>query len=137
MSETTPTPVSDTRELRKFGLIFGTGLVVIFGLFLPWLAERPWPVWPWVTAAVFVSLALVYPPALKPLNVAWLKFGHILGWINTRIILGVVFFVIFLPASLLLQLLGRDPMKRRLDPSAPSYRIPSKSSPKDQLERPF
>lgn len=137
MSTATPSPASDRRELRNFGLVFGTGLVVIFGLFLPWLAERPWPAWPWIAAAGFVSTGLLYPPALRPLNAAWLKLGHALGWINTRIILGVVFFVIFLPVSLLLRLLGKDPMQRKLDSASPSYRIPSQSSPKDQLERPF
>ena len=137
MNDTTSAPVTDKRELRNFGLIFATGLVVIFGLFLPWLAERPWPAWPWIAAGVFVTAGLVFPLALKPLNAAWLKFGHVLGWINTRIILGLVFYTIFLPTSLLLRLLGKDPMRRKLDPASPSYRIASKSSPRDQLERPF
>ena len=106
------------RQLREFGLVFAAGLVVMFGLLLPWLAGRPWPLWPWVAAAVFVTLALVFPPALGPLNALWLKIGHMLGWINTRIILGVVFFVVFLPAGLLMRVLHKDPMHRKFDASA-------------------
>jgi hypothetical protein len=127
----------DRKQLREFGLVFAAGLIVMFGLLLPWLADRPWPLWPWVAAAVFATLALVFPPALRPLNALWLKIGHVLGWINTRIILGVMFFVIFLPAGLLLRALRKDPMHRKFDASAASYRVPSKAAPIHQMERPF
>jgi Saxitoxin biosynthesis operon protein SxtJ len=128
---------ADRRQLREFGLVFAAGLVVMFGLVLPWLAGRPWPLWPWISAAVFAVPALVYPPVLRPFNALWLKIGHVLGWINTRIILGVVYFMVFLPAGLLLRVLHRDPMHREFDASAASYRVPSKSAPNKQMERPF
>jgi Saxitoxin biosynthesis operon protein SxtJ len=131
------TAPADRKQLREFGLVFAAGLIVMFGLLLPWLADRPWPLWPWVVAAAFAALALVFPPALRPLNALWLKIGHVLGWINTRIILGVMFFVIFFPAGLLLRALHKDPMHRKFDASAASYRVPSKSAPNQQMERPF
>jgi len=133
----TPNEPANRKQLREFGLVFAGGLVVMFGLVLPWLAGRPWPHWPWVAAAMFTTLALVYPPSLRPLNALWLKIGHVLGWINTRIILAVVFFVIFLPAGLLLRALHKDPMHRTIDASAASYRVPSKQAPNQQMERPF
>ena len=37
---------ADKKELRQFGLVFATGITLIFGLFLPWLFEHPWPLWP-------------------------------------------------------------------------------------------
>jgi len=128
---------TDKTELRKFGLVFGAGLVLIFGLFFPWLLDKPWPAWPFITAGVFITVALVFPAGLKPLYIAWMKFGHVAGWINTRIILGVVFFAVFLPAGLAMRLLGNDPMKRKLDESSTSYRVASHTSPRDQMERPF
>jgi hypothetical protein len=137
MSAVTKPGTTDLKELRSFGLVFGSGLILIFGLFFPWLAERPWPLWPWITAAVFAMFALVYPPALRPLNSLWLKIGHVLGWINTRIILGLVFFVIFVPVSLLMKLLRKDPMARKHDAAIPSYRVQSRQPPREQLERPF
>jgi len=85
----------DRQELRKFGFVFAAGLVIIFGLFFPWLAERPWPGWPFIAAAVFFAAGLGIPQALMPLYKLWMKVGHVLGWVNTRIILGVVFFAIF------------------------------------------
>lgn len=45
-----------------------------------------------------------------------MKFAHLLGWLNTRIILTLVYLLIFTPAALLFRLLGKDPMNRRFDP---------------------
>jgi len=128
---------TDKTELRKFGLIFGAGLVLIFGLFFPWLLEKPWPAWPFIAAGGFILMALAFPTGLKPFYIAWMKFGHVAGWINTRIILGLVFFAVFLPFGLVMRLFGNDPMKRKLDDTSASYRIASHSSPRDQMERPF
>ncbi len=133
--KTTATP--DRQELRKFGFVFATGLVLIFGLFFPWVLEKPSPSWPWIVAAVFAGLALLLPQILKPVFLLWMKIGHVLGWINTRIILGVVFFIIFAPVALLMRLFGNDPMHRQLDATASTYRINSEKLPRERMERPF
>ncbi|MBI3631236.1 MAG: sxtJ [Candidatus Sungbacteria bacterium] len=137
MANTTSTSTSDKQELRKFGLVIAAGLVLIFGLFLPWQAEKPWPGWPWMVASVFAGTALVLPQALKPLFWLWMKIGHVLGWINTRIILGVIFFILFAPIALVLHLLGKDFMKRRMDASAITYRMESEKLPRERLEKPY
>jgi len=134
-ASTTATP--DRQELRKFGFVFATGLVLIFGLFFPWVLEKPSPYWPWIVAAVFAGSALILPQILKPVFLLWMKIGHALGWINTRIILGVVFFIIFAPVALLMRLFGNDPMHRRLDQTASTYRINSEKLPRERMERPF
>ncbi len=131
------TAIPDKQELRKFGFIFATGLVLIFGLFFPWLLEKASPSWPWIVAAVFAGSALILPQILKPVFIAWMKIGHVLGWINTRIILGVVFFLLFAPVALLMRLFGNDPMHRRLDETASTYRINSENLPRERMERPF
>jgi len=127
----------DKQELRKFGLVFATGIALIFGLFLPWLFDRPWPLWPWIVAGVFTVTALLLPQALRPVFWLWMKFGHILGWINTRIILGITFLLFFVPVALILHLFDKNPMRRRLDPSASSNLIKSDSLPHDRMEKPF
>jgi len=127
----------DRQELRKFGLVFASGIALIFGLFLPWLFEHPWPTWPWIAAGGLAATGLLLPPLLRPVFWLWMKFGHVLGWINTRIILGITFLLLFVPVALLFHLLGKDPMKRRLDPSARSYRINSEQLPRERMEKPF
>jgi hypothetical protein len=61
----------------------------------------------------------------------------VLGWVNTRIILGVLFYVKILPMGLIMRLCGIDPMARKHDKSASSYRIKSMSVAKERLEKPF
>jgi hypothetical protein len=73
---------------------------------------------------------------LKIIYTPWMKFGHILGFINTRIILGFIFFVMITPMGLVMRLMGKDPMCRKLDGSA-SYRKISASQTKEHMERPF
>jgi hypothetical protein len=135
--ETTVNTNPDKQELRKFGLVFAGMFILIFGLLLPWIWDKPSPMWPWIVAAVFVAAALLVPMALGPVYRLWMKIGHVLGWVNTRIILGVMFFLIFAPVALLLRLLGKDMLKQRLDASATTYRIASEQLPRDRMERPY
>ena len=128
---------ADNKELRQFGLVFASGIVLIFGLLLPWLFEHAWPTWPWITAGILVITALLLPQLLRPVFWLWMKFGHVLGWLNTRIILGITFLLLFIPVALVFHLLGKDPMRRRMDPSAKSYRIKSEQLPRERMEKPF
>jgi len=52
-----------------------------------------------------------------------MRFGAALGWLNSRILLGLMYFLVFAPMGVLMRLLGKDPMKRRIDPSTPTYRV--------------
>lgn len=127
----------DRKELRTFGLIFAGMFIVFFALLLPWIWDVPSPLWAWLVAAAFASVALVYPPLLSPAYKLWMKIGVVLGWINTRIILGIVFFVLFAPVSLIFRIFSHDPMQRKLDNSAKTYRKPSTHLPRERMEKPF
>ena len=41
-----------------------------------------------------------------------MKLGYLLGWINSRLILTLIFFVILLPIAAFMRLFGYDPLKR-------------------------
>lgn len=137
MSSNSLASTLDKKELRNFGLVFAAGLILFFGLLIPWLIGYAWPVWPWIAAGVFAIFGIIFPIVLSPLNWLWLKIGFVLGWINTRIILGLIFFVILFPISLVMRIIGKDSMHRKLDEMATTYRVSSKSAPKNQIERPF
>ena len=81
--------------------------------------------------------ALVWPPALRYVHWVWVRIGFILGWINSRIILTILFFVVILPLGILMRALGHDPVARKLDPQAPTYRVPSRTRTRESMERPF
>ena len=125
-------------ELRQFGLIFGGLVMVLFGLLFPALAgtllKNPLP---WAIGGAVIGLALVWPRSLRPLYRAWMKFGEVAGWINTRIILFLLFYVIVFPVGLLMKLFGNDPLHRRADASAASYRVKQPVRDKSHMERPY
>jgi hypothetical protein len=127
----------DAAGYRKFGLVSGAIVVVLFGLAIPWLFSLNFPRWPWIFAGVLGGWALLLPTTLKPVYIGWMKFGNMMNWINTRIILGIVFYGLILPFGLVMRLFGNDPMKRKLDASVDSYRVPSHNDSKDNVERPY
>ena len=127
-------------DLRKFGFIMGGMFALIFGLIFPWLSDKTkdtWPMWPFIVMAVFWAVAVVAPQILRPVNEIWIKVGNVLGFINSRIILGVMFFAMIFPIGMLLKLFGKDSMNRKLDKKTDTYRIVTKQRNKEHLEKPF
>ena len=127
----------DRKGYRKFGLTTGAIVVILFGLLIPWLFDFNFPKWPWILAAVLGGPALLAPMFLQPIYIVWMKFGNMMNWINTRLILGLVFYGMFLPVGLILRILGKDPMQRQLADSISSYRVQSQNESRDNVERPY
>ena len=133
----TTIPELDRKGLRDFGLLMAAVIVALFGLFFPWLFERGWPLWPWALAAAFVLPALLAPGSLRPVYRGWMRFGLFMSRVMTPLVLGIVFFLIFTPVALVLKVIGKDAMRRRLDPAAPTYRVDARGREMGDMERPF
>lgn len=58
---------------------------------------------------------------MKVLYEYWLRFAHILGLINTVIILFIVYFSVFVPYKLVILFLGKDFLETKLNKSSNSY----------------
>ena len=106
---------------RQFGLVF----TVVFAIVAAWPAiwGRPVRWWSAVLAAAFLTVTLVAPRLLTPLNRVWLWIGLLLHKCVSPIVLGLVFFSTVTPIGLLLRALGKDPLRLRFDPEAPTYWI--------------
>jgi hypothetical protein len=124
------------KELRTFALVLGALLAACFGLW-PLIRHRTSPSWPWIVAGTLWILALLCPTALSYLHRGWTKLGLALGWVNTRVILTLLFAITIVPVGLAMRLLGRDRMARKLDPDCASYRVPSRQRPDKDMERPY
>ncbi len=130
-------PELDRKGLREFGLVTGGIIAGLFGLFFPWLLSRPYPYGPWIIAAVLVGWGLAAPMTLRALYRAWMRLALVLSRITTPIIMAVVYFLVITPVAFIMRIVGHDPMARRFDKNAKSYRIRSEKPSKDQMERPF
>ncbi len=135
MQDSTSSP--DGNELRRFGLVTGGLSILVFGLSIPWLWGLGLPVWPWIAGALLVITAWLAPRALGPVYRGWMALANVLGWINTRLILGLIYFVVFTPIGLVRRRLMKDGLRRRLEPREESYRIASRSPNPDNMRRPF
>jgi Saxitoxin biosynthesis operon protein SxtJ len=127
----------EKRELRHFGLLMGALLALLFGAVLPWIWDFGYALWPWLIGGVFVLWALVAPRTLAPVYWIWMKIGAALGWVNTRLILGVVFYCLITPIGLVMRLFRHDAMARKFEPRADSYRLKSKTTDRNDMEVPY
>lgn len=100
------------KTLKKFGVTMGIAFLVISGLFL-FRQKHTVAVYGLAVSCAFFITGSLLPALLKPVYIIWMRFAFILGWINTRIILIVIFYLVFTPVGLLMRLLRIDPLKRR------------------------
>jgi hypothetical protein len=113
--------VSEGSSDRSFGLVF-TAFFALVGVW-PLVHKRPLRPWALFVSAAFLLVALALPRVLHPLNLLWTRFGRLLSKVTNPIITGLMFYVIFTPAGLLLRLFGKDLLRLKYDRSAPSYWI--------------
>lgn len=126
-----------SRELRQFGLVFGLMLTGVFILLVPWLKGTALPVWPWLPISFFLLSAAFFPYVLRPVYRAWMKLAVILNVVMSRVLLGIVYYLVVTPMGIAMRLLGKDPLALRWVTSLQSYRIPSRPSAANDMERPF
>ena len=127
----------DARGLRKFAISTGAIIAGLFGVFLPWLWDFGFPVWPWVIFLVLGFWGLVKPLSLRPVYRGWMKVGLLISKVTTPIVLGIVFYLVFVPVGIIFRVLKYDPMKRKFESSSDSYRIDKSDQTASTLENPY
>lgn len=129
---------TDSKKLREFAFLTGGVFVFLFGLFLPWLKSKPYPVWPWILALILGIPGLLKPEVLKPVYVGWMKLGHVLGWLNSRIILGFIFYVLVTPMGWIMKKMGKNPLEEHAHKSnSNSYKLVIKRREGKHMEVPY
>jgi len=110
---------TDRLSLRKFGITMGIAFLAITFLILIRHKHSVLPTA--VLSAGFFVLGFISPNLLKPIYIFWMGIAFVLGWINTRIILAVIFYLIFVPTGLIMKLLGKDLLDTKIDKNKDSY----------------
>ena len=99
------------KTLREFGFLLGFTFPFLIGWILPLIGGHSFRTWTIFISIPSIILALTKPAFLLYPYRAWMKLGHILGWVNSRIILGLVFLIVLQPIALIMRILGHDPLR--------------------------
>lgn len=121
---------------RSFGVSVGTVLLLIAAA-LWWRgrigrAEILAPV-----GAFLLFFGLLRPQVLKYPSAAWWKFAGVLGYVNARILLTLLFSVLLVPISAIWRVLGKDPLARRRDKFEGWTPYPARYRDRTHFERMF
>ncbi len=82
-----------TEDKSKAQLVIVTGMLVLYFIF-----KKDWLLY----TGLFVGLAGVFVPFIGDLIVkGWYKLAELLGYINSRILLSLIFFVVLFPVAVL------------------------------------
>lgn len=131
-----PVPSSKT-ELRKFGLTVGAAFAVLGGISW-WRGHELPPRVLWTLGALLFVPGLLFPSVLGPVQRAWMAFATVLGHVNTRIILTILYYLALTPVGFVMRLF-RDPLDRSLRDGRSSQWIKREQQPVDpaRYERQF
>lgn len=124
------------KELRQFGWIVG-GVFSIIGLWPLIFRGEPLRFWAIGIGGILILLGALLPRSLRPIQRVWMAVGHVLGWLNTRIILGIVFFGLITPMGIVMRLLGKDPLRLSATRDASSYRVVRTPRPRTHMRNQF
>ena len=119
-------------ELRKFGITVGIVFGLLGGLFF-WRG-RDYGSYFLILSAALLLLGLAVPILLKPIYKMWMTLAVLMGWVMTRVILSVLFYLIVTPIGLSTRLLGKDFLDLEFSDDADSYWIPKKETDKDRSD---
>ena len=121
---------------KKFGYFF-SGIFLTISLYFLY-SERFSTGYIFATLALlFVIITIIKADLLLPLNKLWMYFGYLLGIIISPIVLGIIFFGLFTPYSLVMRMMGRDELRLRKTNKKSYWIIRSKSSPQTDFKQQF
>ena len=105
--------IYNIKQLRKFGFLVGLGFPILAGWILPFIAGHNFRVWTLFVGFPLIFLGIFKPKLLSHPYKFWMNIGEYLGWINSRIILGLVFIIILNPLAFFMKLFNYDPLRKK------------------------
>lgn len=126
-----------TTALRKFGLVVGSVFAAI--AVLAWFKE--WNKVVFVFAAVagvfLLPFGALLPSRLKKIYIIWMTFAIAIGWVVSKVLLTIVFYLAVVPIGLLGRILGLPFVHLRKTPDSSSFWVDKKPCDRESYERMF
>jgi len=99
------------KKYKEFGYLIGFGFPLIIGYLIPLFSGHAFRTWTLFFGIPILIIGIIKPSLLKYPYKGWMKIGHILGWINSKLVLGIVYICVLIPISLIMKSLGHNPLK--------------------------
>jgi hypothetical protein len=116
-----------SKTLRQFAALW----LAVFGSIAgwQWLAKgRPGVGLAIGTLAVSVGvIGLVRPRLVRPIFVGWMVLAFPIGWTISNLLMGIIYFGLFLPFGLVSRLIGRDALAIKPPVDANTYWQPRRA----------
>jgi len=122
--------------LKRFAFLVG-GAFAVVGAWPLVFPGRPQRLWAYAIAGFLILLGMVRPQALLPVYRGWMALGRVLSWINTRLLLGFLFYGVLTPMGILRRIFKGDFLHCRLQPEADTYRSLRQPRPGTHMDRQF
>jgi hypothetical protein len=113
------------------------GVLLLIGCWPFVWRQEPVRAWAVLSGSLLAVAGLMAPGILRQVYRGWMWVGHALGWVNTRLILGILFYGVMTPMGVLMRWMGYDPMRRGFDPDAPTYRVVREPRPPSHMKNTF
>lgn len=126
----------DRRELRTFGLLIG-GVFLLIGLWPAISGSEAPRIGVSALGFALAGLGAFAPQSLKHAHRVWMKIGHVLGWINTSVLLGFIFYGLIFPMGILMRLFRKMPIDLGRSDDLASYRVMRKARSREHMKRQF
>lgn len=131
------------KELRQFGAIFMGGFLLLGAVKYFWPFQRlitPDPtlgIWLMAIGAVVGLIGLTGTRLALPFYWAWLSVAFVMGNLMSRLIIALIYFIVFTPMRLLGNLLGRDRLQLKKPPTNSYWLDTSLPQELEKYERQF
>ena len=122
-----------SRDLNLLALLF----LIIPGLIGAYLLLWKGSVngYVWIAIGAGLCACRVVPPVFRVIYKLWVGFSVILGYFVSRILMTIIFFTVITPTGLIMRIMGKDPMRRRLDSQAQTYWMAKPQETEISIER--
>ncbi len=113
---------STKKELREFAFVVGGFLLIVGGL-RGW-HHKSYSLSLLAAGIVLITLGLIIPNILRPIQKAWMTIALLMGWVMTRVILTVLYFAVLTPISITARISGKQFLNLKFrEPESSTYWI--------------
>ena len=118
---------------KSFGIVFSIFFLLVSVYLL--LNNDPIYYWSIFVYFIFLVLGLMNSKILSPLNLLWFKFGILLGKIVSPVVMGLIFFLVVTPISIILKIFGKDVLNLKFNNNKTYWIV--KDGPKSNMKKQF